>query len=123
MTSDHGRAIVDVQSPLIQGLACAALQPGLRSVLVFDSAPQALRSAAAVWTEMLKVTSDRTVEQITFGTTESEEVLWGNFALQSSAVGDSFEWKPGLLGDGDPSVLRVVVIPDLTRLNLAAART
>ena len=122
MTSDHGRAIVDVQSPLIQGLACAALQPGLRSVLVFDSGPQALRSAAAVWTEMLKVTSDRTVEQITLGTTESEEVLWGNFALQSSAAGDSFEWKPGLLGDGDPSVLRVVVIPDLTRLNLSSAR-
>ena len=122
MTSDHGRAIVDVQSPLIQGLACAVLQPGLRSVLVFDSAPQALRSAAAVWTEMFKVTSDQTVEQITLGTTESEEVLWGNFALQSSAAGASFEWKPGLLGDGDPSVLRVVVIPDLTRLNLAAAR-
>jgi magnesium chelatase subunit D len=118
MTLDRGTAIGDVKSPLIYGLVCAALQPGLRSVLVFDSSPQALRSAANVLTEMLKVTSDRAVEQITLGRTDSEETLWGTLALKSSASGESFDWEPGLLGAG----LKVVVIPDLMRLNLVAAR-
>ena len=118
MTLDRGTAIGDVASPLIQGLACAALQPGLRSVLVFDSSPQALRSAANVLTEILKVTSEGAVEQVTLGQTDSEETLWGTLVLKSSALGESFDWKPGLLGAG----LKVVVIPDLTRLNLVAAR-
>ena len=119
MTSDRRQPIVDLQTPLIHGLACAALQPGLRSVLVFDRSPGALRSAAQVLAKMLVVTIDRRIETITLGTTESEEVLWGNLALTAN---ESFDWKPGLLGDDDPSVLRLVVIPDLTRLNLAAAR-
>ena len=118
MTLDWGTAIGDVASPFIQGLACAALQPGLRSVLVFDSSPQALRSAANVLTEMLKVMSEGAVKQVTLGRTDSEETLWGTLALKSLALGESFDWKPGLLGVG----LKVVVIPDLTRLNLVAAR-
>jgi len=118
MTLDRGTAIGDVASPLIHGLACAALQPGLRSVLVFDSSPQVLRSAANVLTKMLKVTSGQAVELVTLGRTDSEETLWGTLALKSSALGESFDWKPGLLGAG----LKVVVIPDLTRLNLVAAR-
>ena len=118
MTLDRGTAIVDVTSPLIHGLVCAALQPGLRSVLVFDSSPQALRSAANVLTEMLTVTSGQTVQQVTLGRTDSEETLWGTQLLKSSASGESFDWEPELLGAG----LKVVVIPDLTQLNLVAAR-
>ncbi len=118
MTSDRVTAIGDGSSPLIQGLACAALQPGLRSVLVFDSSPQALRSAANVLTEMLTVTSDRAVKQMTLGRADSDETLWGTWSLKSGALGESFDWEAGLLGVG----LKVVLIPDLTRLSLVAAR-
>jgi magnesium chelatase subunit D len=115
-------AIADFQAPLMQGLACAALQPGLRSVLVFDASPTALRTAAAQWAEMLSVTTARSVKTVYLGPIDSEETLWGNLAPAPTGDTSSFTWKPGLLGGPEDTALRLVVIPDLTRLSLAAAR-
>jgi magnesium chelatase subunit D len=116
-------AIADFQSPLLQGLACAALQPGLRSILVFDSSPAALRSAAAQWAEMLCITTGQNaVEPIYLGPIDAEETLWGNLALTQTGDTPKFSWKAGLLGGPDDNALRLIVIPDLTRLSLAAAR-
>jgi magnesium chelatase subunit D len=116
-------AIADFSSPLIQGLACAALQPGLRSILVFDISPAALRSAAAQWAEMLCITTGQNaVEPIYLGPIDAEETLWGNLALTQTGDTPTFTWKAGLLGGPDDNALRLVVIPDLTRLSLAAAR-
>jgi magnesium chelatase subunit D len=116
-------AIADYQSPLIQGLACATLQPGLRSILVFDTSPANLRSAAAQWAEMLSVTTGQAaVKPIYLGPIDAEETLWGNLALTQTVDTPKFAWKAGLLGGPDDDALRLIVIPDLTRLSLAAAR-
>jgi magnesium chelatase subunit D len=109
-------------SPLMQGLACAALQPGLRSILVFDSAAGTLRRAAEHWAEMLAVTTGKEVRQVYLGPTDTEETLWGNLAPTPNSAAQSFVWKSGVLGDPEDKALRLVVIPDLTRLSLAAAR-
>jgi magnesium chelatase subunit D len=116
------QGIANLQQPLVRGLACAALQPGLRSVLLFDSSPPMLRMAAGLLAEMLTVTTERSVEQVYLGPTDTEETLWGSLALTPQGEEQPFVWQPGLLGSGDDSVLRVVVIPDLTRLSLAASR-
>ncbi len=120
-TTDHRPSdpIADQQSPLMQGLAGAALQPGLRSVLVFDSSPTLLRTAAGLLSEMLAVT---TVKLVYLGAINSEETLWGSLALTQTGDTQPFVWQPGLLGAPGESALRLVVIPDLTRLSLAAAR-
>jgi magnesium chelatase subunit D len=116
-------AIADCQSPLIQGLACAALQPGLRSILVFDTSAANLRSAAAQWAEMLSITTGQAaVKPIYLGPIDAEETLWGNLALTQTGDTPTFAWKAGLLGGPDDDVLQLIVIPDLTRLSLAAAR-
>jgi magnesium chelatase subunit D len=114
-------AIADL-SPLIEGLACAALQPRLRSVVVFDSTPVTLQEAAALWAEMLTVTTEQTVKSVYVGLLDTEETLWGNFAPTPADTAQSFAWKPGLLGHPNETALRLVVIPDLTRLSLATAR-
>lgn len=114
-------AIADL-SPLIEGLACAALQPKLRSVVVFDSTPVTLQAAAALWAEMLTVTTEQTVKSVYVGLLDTEETLWGNFAPIPADTAQSFAWKPGLLGHPNETALRLVVIPDLTRLSLATAR-
>jgi magnesium chelatase subunit D len=115
-------ASADLRSLLMQGLACAALQPGLRSLLVFDASPNTLRTAAAQWAEMLSVTMERSVKTVYLGLIDSEETLWGNLALTPTGDRSSFTWQPGLLGGPADTELRLVVIPDLTRLSLAAVR-
>ena len=123
-TTDHRPSdpIADQQSPLMQGLAGAALQPGLRSVLVFDSSPTLLRTAARLLSEMLAVTTEQPVKLVYLGAIDSEETLWGSLTLTQTGDTQPFVWQPGLLGAPDESAMRLVVIPDLTRLSLAAAR-
>jgi magnesium chelatase subunit D len=116
-------AIADLQSPLIEGLACSALQPGLRRVLVFDSSPIMLQTAAAQWAEMLAVTIDCPIKPpVYLGPIDTEETLWGNWSLTHTNPTQPFLWNPGLLGGPEESAVRLVVIPDLTRLSLAAVR-
>lgn len=122
MASGRSETIADLQTPLIEGLACAALQPRLHSVLVFDSPPATLQMAATIWAEMLAVTTQQAVQSVYLGPIDTEETLWGNLAPNSANAAQPFAWKPGLLGHPDETALRLVVIPDLAQLSLAAAR-
>lgn len=107
----------------MRGLACAALHPGLRSILVFDAAIATLQFAAQNLTWMLKqVTGCEVVPPIQLGVVETEEDLWGGLVLQQGSAQGSFEWQQGLLAGGRGQELRLVIIPDLTRLSLPAAR-
>ncbi|MBD2770887.1 hypothetical protein [Iningainema tapete] len=105
-----------------RSLACAAISPGLRSILVFDTTSERLRLAAQNLAQMLKFVNGKKVTLVTLGTYEAEDDLWGSWALGGSDK-QSVQWKPGLLtGDENNSTLRLVVIPDLAKLSLAAAR-
>ncbi|MEL7353941.1 MAG: hypothetical protein AAF171_02325 [Cyanobacteria bacterium P01_A01_bin.116] len=113
------------ESMLIQGLACAALQPGLRRVLVFDSAPLAFRQTVKLWAQMLAVTTGRVMDPVYLGPTDTEETLWGGLRLtrlEKESEELTLAWESGLLGSKGDQSWQIVAIPDLTRLSLAAAR-
>lgn len=116
------KATADLSNPLIRGLACAVLNPGLRSILVFDAGIATLQFAAQNLTWMLKQVTGCQVVPVQLGVVETEEDLWGGLALQQEDARGSFEWQQGLLAGGWGQELRLVIIPDLTRLSLPAAR-
>ncbi|MBW4599257.1 MAG: hypothetical protein KME29_06490 [Calothrix sp. FI2-JRJ7] len=103
-----------------QCLACAAITPGLQNVLLFDTSLETLRISGLVIAQMLEAVTDNSVPKITLSTFETEEDLWGSLGINNESQEYSFNWKPGLLGnDAKP---RLVIIPDLTKLSLAAMR-
>ena len=116
------KAGADLSNPLLRGLACAALNPGLRSILVFDAAIATLQFAAQNLTWMLKQVAGCQVVTVQIGVVETEEDLWGGLALPRGDANGAFEWQQGLLAGGRGQELRLVIIPDLTRLSLPAAR-
>ena len=113
-----------IQNPLMRSLCCAALSPGLRSILLFDSSPVALQQVAATMASLLKVvTGCEKVIPVKLGTFESEDDLWGHIGLWDELEKQPFKWQSGLLGGEDNTQeIRLVIIPDLTKLSLAAAR-
>lgn len=125
-------AIADFQNPLMKGLACAALHPGLRSLLVFDAAPTMLQIMAGQLAQMVaavtgaeivlpeaEAESEARIVLVQLGAVETEAELWGSLTLGQAA--SSVVWRSGLLAAREPEI-RIVVIPDLTRLSLAASR-
>ncbi len=107
---------------LLRGLACAALNPGLRSILVFDGTISTLQSAAQTLSPMLEQVTGCKVVTVQLGVIETEEDLWGGLALRYQQPDQPFEWQQGILSGGQNRELRLVLIPDLSRLSLAAAR-
>ncbi|WP_017654900.1 hypothetical protein [Fortiea contorta] len=112
-----------LRNSFMQPLACAAIAPGLRSILLYDTTPETLQLAALIIAQMLEVINGYKVELVTLGTYEDEDLLWGNLGLSVEIEQQPLLWKPGLLTAGqNHSPQQVVVIPDLTKLNLAAQR-
>ncbi|NEP10554.1 MAG: hypothetical protein F6K14_10110 [Symploca sp. SIO2C1] len=104
-------------------LACAAISPSLRTILMFDASPGTVRLVAQTTAQMLEVVTGYPIVSVTLGTFETEDDLWGSLGLGGESGGEPFSWKPGLLTGGQKdSALRLVVIPDLTKLSLAATR-
>lgn len=116
------KVIADFTNPLLRGLACAALNPGLRSLLFFDASIASLQATAQIMTHLLETVTEEQVSTIELGTIETEEDLWGSLTFSQDNTKQSFEWRSGLLSGGKIPELRIVMIPDLTRLSLAAAR-
>ncbi len=103
-----------------RSLACAAITPGLRSILLFDSSLEVLQLAAQITADMLEVVVGYPVKTVYLNSFESEENLWGSWQLSAQSEKQALEWKPGLLTNDSQFCL--AIIPDLTKLSLAAAR-
>jgi magnesium chelatase subunit D len=130
------KAIADLQNPLMRGLACAALHPGLRSILVFDASVATLQVMAGLLAQMIaadtggeivslpksKSGTKHKIVTVQLGTVETEEELWGSLTLGQEVASRSVVWRSGLLAAGRDWETRIVMIPDLTRLSLAASR-
>ncbi len=128
--------IAELQNPLMRGLTCAALHPGLRSVLVFDASPITLQTMAGLLAQMVRAVSggkivapsepklgtDHRIVIVQLGAVETEEELWGSLTLGHEVADRTVVWRSGLLTAGRGRETRIVVIPDLTRLSLAASR-
>ncbi len=110
-------ALADTESSrFARLLACAALHPGLRSVLLFGATYEQLKSAARILSELLEAAAGKPAER--------EELAWYHAADDLWGVDVKSPWNvPGRLTppDGDRT-WRVVVIRDLSNLNLAVLR-
>jgi magnesium chelatase subunit D len=112
------KSISELNHPLTRGLVAAALNSGLRSILVFDAAIATLNAAAEDLKLMLEQVTDDNIEIVQLGVVQTEEDLWGQLLLKDRQIA----WQAGSLASGRGQELRLVVIPDLTRLSMAAAR-
>jgi magnesium chelatase subunit D len=114
---------ITLGNPLIRGLACAALQPSLRSVLIYDAGPKTIKIYAKILAQMLEITESKP-PVVQLGMATSEDDMWGAPALAPADVQSMITtWKVGLLGSEDKSdESYLLTIPDLTRLSLVGTR-
>src|SRR5262245_57832903 len=112
------------EDAFLRGLACAALSPGLRSILLADMPAADLLPVAATLAQMLEAAEGRPVVSVLLGAAESEDDLWGGWALGAGTGRHAaLRESAGLLTGGRADRrLRLVIIPDLNRLSPAAAR-
>ncbi|MBD2101785.1 hypothetical protein [Leptolyngbya sp. FACHB-261] len=105
---------------LAKGLACSVLEPGLRSILLFDNSLSLFQAAADQLAAMLEGVTGQMPRTIVLGSTETEDSLWGTLGFQQ---GFQLGVKPGRLvpfqGDARP---QLILIPDLARISLPTAR-
>lgn len=111
---------------LMTCLACAALDPGLRSILILDMGPDDLPQLAALLAELLSATGEQEVKQYQLGAFESDDDVWGSLYLPSPDV-EAREVPAHRLFSAerntDPSQLQLITIPDLATLSLVAMRS
>ncbi len=119
---------MNLNQPFIQSLACVAINPGLRSVLMFDTPYRKLQLTATILTQMLECTTGKEVEQVYLRVSELDDDLWGSLFIDHGSDGPLIVWRRGILANPPSNLqngeqpLRLVIIPDLAKLSLAAAR-
>jgi len=114
---------VEIPNLLMKSLCCVALNRGLRSILLFDISPVDLQQVAEVLISLLKAVTECEIVPIKLGTFESEDDLWGQIGLCGESENQAFKWQSGLLGKTEnDQEIQLVIIPDLTKLSLAAMR-
>jgi magnesium chelatase subunit D len=105
-------------------LACAALNPRLRSVIVLGSAHEStLDSAAEVAGHFLEVVDHARPVTVRLSAADTDEDLWGGLAFVRDADQPNLVWRASRLAvpAGDART-RIVVIPDLSRLSQSGQR-
>ena len=109
--------------PLWLMLGAMAVNPKLSSLLLYDITPYGLKQLSELLSSFLSITTtDQKIEVVRLDSTDSEETLWGQLGLTSEA-NKGFRWQPGSLNQCEaPEVLKIVIIPDLAMLSLAATR-
>lgn len=106
-----------------RGLACAALSPGLRRVLLFDISQDAFFGVADHLAEMLKEATRKTSRRVILGSSEGEDDLWTTLEMRGKQKGFRILLTPGrLIPPPDDHSPVLVLIPDLPSLSLSAAR-
>ncbi|RKZ93495.1 MAG: hypothetical protein DRR19_00970 [Candidatus Parabeggiatoa sp. nov. 1] len=117
------KSTANLSNPFIRALASVVLQRGLHSVLVYDIPPTALNHVAALLSQMLQVVTEQEALCMTLGATDSEDDLWGYPTLRDDVEELTLGWRakiiPKTYQDTRP---RLMVIPNLANLSLAAAR-
>src|SRR5579885_1244805 len=105
---------------LMTSLSCAALNPGLRSILVLDVPYSGLQQLADILAQLLQAISDLPVKQHQFSTQTADDDIWGSLYLPSHngerAIHRLFS------AERNAKELQLITIADLTTLSLEAAR-
>ncbi len=110
---------------LLRGLACAAIEPGLRALLLLDCGPRAFPGIIDAAEALLRIVVSEPVERVTLSAgTSEEDDLWMDLRLEASGNGrPHLTPRLGRLASAPESqTLKLVTIPDLPGLGLAAQR-
>jgi magnesium chelatase subunit D len=110
-----------LSAPFVRLLACAALSPGLRSVLLYDADPGTLDLATSLLGRLLRLVTGDPVERVVLGAADNDEDLWGRQTPVGGRGELHLEWRPGALVQEHEGT-RVVVAYDLARLSLSTIR-
>ncbi|MCB8939257.1 MAG: hypothetical protein H6655_12650 [Ardenticatenaceae bacterium] len=116
---------------LTRGLACAALEPGLRRVLLFDADFLVLETAVSHLSQMLHLTTGERVHTLSLPGTAQDSDLWGQHVPDPTGTNDSTRlssltvvWQEGWLTQNRQNEdWLLVVIHDLSLLSLPVVRT
>ncbi|MDX3642919.1 magnesium chelatase [Streptomyces sp. MB09-02B] len=114
----------DLTARLCKALVCAAIDPALSSVLLFDLEPQLLDPVARLCGRVLGGAHEQPPPIVMLGATSRDEDLWIRLVLRQESDGITFRLAPGPLieADGRPGPPPVVAVPDLQRLSVAGMR-
>ncbi|WP_328494005.1 magnesium chelatase [Streptomyces sp. NBC_00414] len=110
---------------LCRALVCAAIDPALCSVLLFDLEPQLLDPVARLFRRILAGAGRPEAPLVMLGATSRDEDLWTRALLRQEADGIAFHMQPGPLIQADDrpgTPPPVVAVPDLCRLSVAGMR-
>ncbi|MGW1532013.1 magnesium chelatase [Streptomyces aureus] len=106
---------------LERAFQCAALDPALSGVLLFDLEPRLIRPVARLFAATLGASAGTPAVVIALGAATRDEDLWTTSRLERQENGIAFTVGPGpLLDDSGPPSLAVV--PDLAHLSVAGMR-
>jgi magnesium chelatase subunit D len=110
----------DLTARLTLALTCAALDPALSGVLLFDLEPRLVDPVARHFAGIL----GSTVAPVMLGATGRDEDLWTRARLHHARDGMTVRVEPGPLiaGDGHSGPPPLIVVPDLARLSVAGMR-
>lgn len=103
-------------------LLCAALEPALNGLLLIDLAPDALLPVVDTFLDLLRLRSDCEPVRRIVGSADDDDDLWVASAPIDPGRLESMISVPGPVASGTWDSPTVLVIPDLGRLSIAAAR-
>ncbi|MFD8964463.1 hypothetical protein ACFV0C_05555 [Streptomyces sp. NPDC059568] len=115
---------------LLTALVCAAVEPGLPGVLLFDLPPELTTPVTEVFARLVGRAAGtpedaddaaRAVSLTTLGAATRDEDLWIRPRLARGPDGISFTLVPGPLTES-PAGPSLVVVPDLARLSVSGMR-
>ena len=126
-TCSHPRAVSDPSAGAVRefelALACAAISPGLRTVLVLNADERTLQFAADILARYVRDLTGRTTVTVAVPSASDEDGLWHRSLPAASEKGFVLEERSGAFGKrGDGARGPVLLIPDVARLELPAAR-
>lgn len=106
---------------LERAFLCAALDPALAGVLLFDLEPRLIEPVSRVFAAILGGPGDPPAARIPLGAATRDEDLWSTSRLERRRDGIAFTVGPGPLVDsaGPPPL---AVVPDLATLSVAGMR-
>jgi len=103
-------------------LTVAAIESSLQGLLVFDATEKDLLKFADRWLQILTIAYQSPAQVLTLNSATTEENLWGHFGISTdNRQSSQIIWQKSKLVEHGSNPL-LVVIPDLTRLSLAAMR-
>ncbi|MFI0722731.1 magnesium chelatase [Streptomyces sp. NPDC021224] len=104
---------------LLRAFACAAVEPGLAGVLLFDVPDDALDTVTALFAAVF----GRDTAAVVLGAAAREDELWTRIGLEPGDGGLTVRARRGALVEDDPGAApATAVVPDLARLGLPGLR-